>query len=289
MQPKGVCNYVFDLATRHTWVTWNGTAFGHAGIVLYDENGSAINVPTGANDDVTATLILGTASFNYGLDSGGTWDRIRSFEGDADNISAPSTGLLGGASFNLGFDGTNWDRLRSFAGNADNLTAPTTGLLGTLAFNYGFDGTTYDRIRLATSTNMGSAFINGALMATPPGQWAITHTPAANTQATITRAAGGAGTRHWCTSISAVLMAPAATASGVVQISLRDGGTGAGTILWSQSVQVGGAASITVDRATIEISGLCIRGSDNTAMTLEFSAAGGAGTFESVSLTGFDA
>lgn len=111
--------------------------------------------------------------------------------------------------------------------------------------------------------------------------WSINHTPGAAAQATITRAAIPL-MRHICTSIGAVITT-VGTLQGPIQINLRDGATGAGTILWSQSIQlpVNGIAIIM-------ISDLSIPGTNGNAMTLEWSAAGVAASQESVALTGYD-
>lgn len=118
----------------------------------------------------------------------------------------------------------------------------------------------------------------------PPfgGQFAINHTPVAATQATITQAAAGAGVKNVCYGISASLCTVGTAQAAAVQLNLRDGGTGAGTILWSKTFSCGTTTQVNVD-----IVGLHIQGSANTAMTLEFSAAGVAASFESVSLVGY--
>ena len=117
----------------------------------------------------------------------------------------------------------------------------------------------------------------------PPtgGQFAIVHTPVAATQATVTQAAGAAGVKNVCQSISATLCTVGTAQAAVRQVNLRDGATGAGTILWSQSISCG-----TTQAVVINASGLYILGSAATAMTLEFDAAGVAASFESVSLVG---
>jgi hypothetical protein len=73
------------------------------------------------------------------------------------------------------------------------------------------------------------------------------------------------------------------TKQTAIQVNLRDGASGAGTILWSMTLlkQIGDAPTV------LAFSGLSIVGSVNTAMTLEFSAAGVAASLQSVSLTGF--
>lgn len=138
----------------------------------------------------------------------------------------------------------------------------------------------------ATSGNMNpgnGAQPTGVQIITNQAEWSIPHTPAVATRATITRAAGGAGVRHVCKAITATL-AVAAADVGVagVLVNLRDGATGAGTILWSKRLAVVAAGGI----ADVNITGLNIAGSPNTAMTLEFAAAPGAASFEDVTLGG---
>lgn len=115
-----------------------------------------------------------------------------------------------------------------------------------------------------------------------PADWAINNTPAAAAQATITKAAAGAIMRHFCTGIYASLTT-VGTLQGPIQLNLRDGATGAGTILWSMSFQlpVNGLA-------VVAIGDLNIPGSANTPMTLEWSGAPVAAAQASVTLTGYD-
>lgn len=151
-----------------------------------------------------------------------------------------------------------------------------------------FNGTTFDRGRSGSAANLAltgptGGGVVGSELVHLPGDWSINNTPNSATQATITRAAGGAGVRHVCTSISATLACGSTAQASVVVLNLRDGATGAGTILWSKQV-------ILPANGLWEVSlgGLNIVGSAATAMTLEFGAAGATGTFESVSLTGHD-
>ena len=127
----------------------------------------------------------------------------------------------------------------------------------------------------------GLDFLKG-LIALSKESWTVNSAPAANTQATASKAAR-AGARHVCTGITATLSAGSANSSQVT-VNLRDGATGAGTVLWTGVLN----ASANTSAPPIELSGLQIMGSVNTAMTLEFSAAGGAATLEAVSLQGFD-
>jgi hypothetical protein len=131
----------------------------------------------------------------------------------------------------------------------------------------------------------GTNIIGAALNAGPSGTpWSTTHEPAANTQATITRAAAGVGVKNVCTGLT-VTFAAGATAPAAVQVAvrLRDGGTGAGTVLWAAVLSLPATAGASVGVAR---QGLWIPGTANTAMTLEFSAAGGANTIQAVALEG---
>lgn len=114
--------------------------------------------------------------------------------------------------------------------------------------------------------------------------WTINHTPATNTQATATKAAGAAGVRHVIKRLSWSVAAAAAQAVVAVNINVRDGASGAGTILWSYCTSV----LAGTDR-TFSEDGLQIIGTAATAMTIEFSANGGAGTLETVNAQGYDA
>jgi hypothetical protein len=104
-----------------------------------------------------------------------------------------------------------------------------------------------------------------------------THTPAVATQATKTVAAV-AKFRHIAVGIFASI-ACAAAAQTPILVHLRDGAAGAGTILASFAL----AAPVN-GFASIELTDLAIPGSENTAMTLEFAAAGVAGSQQTVTL-----
>ncbi|MDB5308144.1 MAG: hypothetical protein JWO38_2346 [Gemmataceae bacterium] len=133
---------------------------------------------------------------------------------------------------------------------------------------------------LATKTG-----INAALVA-PPGCWAVTSNPGANTQASASQAAGGAGVRHVCTGLSfSIASGGTAPTAAQLVVNLRDGATGAGTVLHSWTIAI---PATTGAFNSFEMVGLNIVGSANTAMTLEFAAAGGANTYEACNLTGYD-
>lgn len=114
--------------------------------------------------------------------------------------------------------------------------------------------------------------------------WNISHEPAANTQATISRAAAGAGVTNVCRGLTVTFASQAAAPTAIqLAVRVRDGATGAGTVLWASVLAVPATAGIV---AGITRSGLWIQGTANTAMTLEFSVAGGANTIQTVSMEG---
>lgn len=110
-------------------------------------------------------------------------------------------------------------------------------------------------------------------------EWAVQHQPAANTQATISKPAD-AGGPHVMTGLTVAL--GGTSASGLVTVNLRDGATGTGTILWSAVMK-----TLANDSKSITLGGMQVIGTKNTAMTLEFDAAGGAATEQTVSLIGY--
>lgn len=134
----------------------------------------------------------------------------------------------------------------------------------------------------------GEDLTNNLLYVEGKNNWSVQLAAAVGVQGTVTKAAGGAGVKHVCTGVIASFVAgTAAPAAVVATVNLRDGATGAGTVLatWYMSLPATAGAS----SAPVVLSGINIPGSANTAMTLEFAAAGGANTFESVTLIGYDA
>ena len=112
------------------------------------------------------------------------------------------------------------------------------------------------------------------------------HIPAANTLATASRSAGAAGVRHVCTAIT-VALAATATAPTAVQLNVQliDGASGGGTYLWRAVIALPAVAGAMTG---FVVTGLWLPGTAATAMTLEFSAAGGANTVESASFSSVD-
>ncbi len=243
------------------------------------------NVIDAAKGDSQGSGILGMSPYLY---NGVSFDRVR---GDiangmdvdvtrmsgsitpADAYANPTTAnqvwSLGGL-----FNGTTWDRIRSATADALASTGIQTGNPSL------FNGTTFDRQDGVSATNNTAATTVGVAYSASLGTWSITNSANAGTP-TVSRAAGGGTVRHVAVCVS-VNVGAAATAQPVVQVNLRDGATGAGTIL--RSWQLAAPAN---DSAQVDLCGLNITGSANTAMTIEFAAATAAATQASVNLSGY--
>lgn len=150
----------------------------------------------------------------------------------------------------------------------------------------GFDGANMQRLRLASAAVLAGQSGLGAALVAPPGQWAVSSAPAAGSQATATRAAGGAGVRHIAAALDYGYGATAALAAAAQRLlNLRDGASGLGAVLNQLGIPVP-AATIPAVNNTVE--GRAYPGSAATAMTAEFDAAT-ANLFESVAVSGYDA
>jgi hypothetical protein len=176
-----------------------------------------------------------------------------------------------------------WNRLVTAATDADGIAYDTVGrALQAFALQVLNNGTSLSRQQSASAANVAAQSGEGTALVAGPGEWQVNQAPAAATQATATRAAGGAGVRHVLRSITVSVGCVALQAPlGVV---VRDGASGAGTIIWR--ALLGGAAG-EVD--TITLTGLNIAGSDNTAMTVETLAAPAATNFATVHASGYSA
>lgn len=170
--------------------------------------------------------------------------------------------------------------------NEPNFSAPgaVSGGLAVINHAYAFDGgATWDRSRTGSAANVGATSGTGATLTAPVGEWGQTSAPVAATQATTSKAAVAA-VRHVCKGVSFTFNAVNAEA-GTHLVNLRDGASGGGTIL--QSWRVGPFAAL--GSVIHSITDLNLIGTVNTAMTLEFDAAGAVGNFESVAMRGYDA
>lgn len=120
---------------------------------------------------------------------------------------------------------------------------------------------------------------------TAPNGWSAYHAPAANTTATITRAAAGAGLRNVCDTLTFALLTTNAALGALSYVTVRDGASGVGTIIWQAVIGSPTAASGAQSR-NISLSNVGLIGSLNTSMTFEFNAGPGVDNYEAVAATG---
>ena len=130
----------------------------------------------------------------------------------------------------------------------------------------------------------GSNNHGAPLLAEKSGRWFAQSSPAAGAQATANHAAGGAGTFNIVDCVGWAAGSTTAPVLTSLQVNLRDGASGAGTVLQSWEVVI--SASTGQNVAPFQFCGLNIRGSSNTAMTIEFSASL-ANLIESVNMSGW--
>ena len=119
--------------------------------------------------------------------------------------------------------------------------------------------------------------------ARPGVRWYALHRPTANTQASVTVPAPGLGFCLIAESITVTLVGGSSAPSAAsVNVSLINGGSGGSDYRWGTVLgiaAVAGATSGAVVNADFS-------GSENTGLTLEFSANAGANTLESVAFHG---
>lgn len=217
------------------------------------------------------------------------WRRVVAVDDNTDNqASEGATGnnvLMGVLSRLQGYDpvGNNWDRLRIGGDNADAIAAAALGELLTLARNTGFNGATWDRLRTASAAVQAVVSSKvGVQVAAKQSDWGLANTPAANTIATVTRAAGGVGTRHIITGLAASVFDAAGT------LPLQRVRITSGAEVWT--VYLGAQNTLALNAAyPIALSDLSIVCPDNTAVTMDFTTVPGANNFQTVSLQGYTA
>lgn len=256
-----------------------------AGLAVAQTTSLWNNVRDAAVGDNITNGILATSVYMF---NGTAFDRVRGdttngldvdvtrmpggAQTPADGFANPST-FQGTWSLNGAFNGTTWDRIRTAAGDSNST--------GVLAINNGlFTGTNFARERSISATNNTATTSIGTAYSTPLSTWREIDTDVGATQATASKAAGGGTVRHVATGVTICRGDTAAAAPALVH--LRDGASGAGTIL--RSWVIGVAAGLTQCE---NVTGLNMTGSANTAMTLEFAAAGAATSTSTVTLTGY--
>lgn len=177
----------------------------------------------------------------------------------------------------------------------------TVGLLAIMAQNRPssnvglalYDGANFQLTRMVSLANFPAASTTtarnslGAQVVEKGSRWSTFSQPAANSQATATIAAE-AGVRHVADCIGFSADSAAAITAANVTINLRDGATGAGTVIWTYSHSLPTAAALGVQEIPVQhLCGLNLVGTTNTAMTFEFSA-GVTGSIESANLSGYN-
>jgi len=191
--------------------------------------------------------------------------------------------LTNSAVYGYDFDAADGSMSAVWAGPF-NITLDVAGYaIQTHAVAYAMGLVGPSRLNAGAGAYVAQASSASALLVQPPGEWSITHAPAADTQATVTRGAPGAGSYNVIKSISADLTAVAAIAAPLTLV-VRDGASGAGAIIWNRRL-----TSPAGETKSVELTGLNIVGSDDTALTVEFTAAPGATNFETISVTGITA
>lgn len=260
----------------------------NAGLAVAQTSTIWNNVRDASAGDSLSSGVMATSPYVF---NGLTFDRLR---GDTTNgLDVDVTRMPGGAftpadattsptsitgveNFGMVWNGATWDRIRE--ANADALTN-ATGLLASPLM--GFNNVTWDRLRTASAATNTTASLVGGQLVVQAGTWSLT-TNATAAQATVSRAAGGGTVRHVATTVSWCVAANG-TAQTPVLIHLRDGATGAGTILrsWVVSALVGTTVCGNEN-------GLNITGSANTAMTIETAAAVATAVVATVNASGYD-
>lgn len=123
----------------------------------------------------------------------------------------------------------------------------------------------------------------GSLFTEKQFRWMQFNGPATGSTASTSRAAVS-GSRHVADCISYGADSAVAPALTLSSVALRDGATGAGTALYAMPVAFGAATGNHFQ--PVNLCGLNVIGSNNTAMTLEFTG-GAANVNETVTLSGF--
>lgn len=134
-----------------------------------------------------------------------------------------------------------------------------------------------------SQTATARAIVGGGIVE-KSGHWGNFSQPAVSLQASIAWAAEAA-TRHVADCVSFSGGSTTAPVLTQLTVNLRDGATGAGTVLQTWIVIIPAATGQNV--VPFSVCGLNLVGTTNTAMTLEFSALL-TNLFEAVSLTGYN-
>jgi hypothetical protein len=135
-----------------------------------------------------------------------------------------------------------------------------------------------------TSQTFTAVNLTNALLENKGSRWSKVSTPAVSTQATASIAAEAA-VRHVADCVSFSAGSTTAPTLTKLNVNLRDGATGTGTIIKSWTVVI--PATTGQNAGPFTACGLNLAGTTNTAMTAEFSALL-TNLFEDITLTGFN-
>jgi hypothetical protein len=141
--------------------------------------------------------------------------------------------------------------------------------------------------QVPVSTTLTARNVAGAVFAEKSSRWTVVSFPASGSQGTASLAAE-AGVRHVIDCVSFAGDASAAVTAAAGNVAIRDGATGAGTVIWQAAIAhlvAAGAGVQTI--APASVCGLNLVGTTNTAMTAEFNA-GVTGEVQSVSISGYN-
>lgn len=137
------------------------------------------------------------------------------------------------------------------------------------------------------STTLTARNVSGVQLVVKPASWAVSSFPAANSQGTASIAAEAA-VRHVVDCVSWAASAAAAVTAADGNVAIRDGATGAGTVIWQLGIAhtvAAGAGVQTVQPHSF--CGLNLVGTTNTAMTAEFNA-GVTGEHQGINISGYN-
>jgi hypothetical protein len=141
--------------------------------------------------------------------------------------------------------------------------------------------------QVPVSTTVTARNVAGALFVEKSSRWTVVSFPASGSQGTASLAAE-AGVRHVIDCVSFAGDSSAAVTAAAGNVAIRDGATGAGTVIWQAAIAhlvAAGAGVQTI--AASSVCGLNLVGTTNTAMTAEFNA-GVTGEVQSVSISGYN-
>lgn len=236
---------------------------------------ASLPLPTGAATEATLTGVLTSANFAAAFGTAGTSDaQVLSVQGIASMTpvqvsQATASNLNAQVVGNVAHDDADAGNPVKTGGKA------VTSLPTAVAAN--------DRTNHITDTT-GRAFVRTGLEGPAGNYWDAQHVPAANTQATATKTTAGSGVRNVCTGFTVTLCATSSAPSAVqLTVAVIDGSSGGTTYLWRSAISLPAVAGAITSFVR---SGLWLVGTADTGLTIEFSAAGGANTQESVTMEG---